>query len=129
MASGARHRPHQSRGFSAFNHQAPVSEPCKDLLRSILQPTPEKRATPAQILAHVWVAGGAAPVEQLQHAVEGIRHLRLRGLQKIVLQVCTAARDASCTSCSPCKRHLCFNVAGTPPGFDGPGATRVMPAV
>eukprot|EP00908_Phaeocystis_cordata_P016733 Transcript_28048.p2 GENE.Transcript_28048~~Transcript_28048.p2 ORF type:complete len:345 (-),score=140.73 Transcript_28048:1347-2381(-) len=66
---------------------APVSEPCKDLLRSILQPTPEKRATPAQILAHVWVAGGAAPVEQLQHAVEGIRHLRLRGLQKIVLQM------------------------------------------
>ena len=81
MASGARHRPPQSRGFSAFNHQAPVSEPCKDLLRSILQPTPEKRATPAQILAHEWVAGGAAPLEQLQHAVEGIRHLRLRARQ------------------------------------------------
>ena len=66
---------------------APISEPCKDLLRQILRPEPTRRATPAQILAHEWIAGGIASQTLLPSVIEGLSTLHASGLQKLVLQV------------------------------------------
>jgi len=69
---------------------AEISDPAKNLVRCLLCVDPKKRFTAQQVLAHPWIAGGAAPAKQFGNdhakrlkALQARRRLK-KGVQLII---------------------------------------------
>ena len=75
--------------ISSLSQWASISDAAKDLTQWMLSPNPSDRPSAAEVMAHRW--NKQAPVAPLPHVLEGVKHLKLTGFQKLVLQVIEAA--------------------------------------
>ena len=73
-----------------------VSAEARALLAKILRADSAERPAPDAIVQDKWFESGVAPSTPLPHVLDGLRRLRLGGLQKLVLQLmATKVNDAS----------------------------------